>query len=659
MVSGELKEFPLGMSDFREIRQLPGRAYFDKTEYIPELEQGGRVKLVCRPRRFGKSLTVTMLRYFHGFQFRDQYDELFKDLDVDKVVKNGIVRPGKYLILEFDFSRVDRSGNLNESAESLKRLINRGLSRFKRNYTKDLGESFASETSNFIENDPAGNLADLVEAVDFALQDIHDRGNENHPLRDVQGIYLLVDEYDAYANEYMDPHNPRSWSDAEPFRVLKTFWSNVKADGKSYYGIKKVYITGVTPLLLSGLTSGANDHENISFSPQFSTICGLTRSDVLGALEVICNNNEEVEKCLGELERNANGYHFCQQRSVERVFNTQTALSYLQSVKLQNKPEIENPPNSEVSEPFLQICAGAPAAVKDMQFALQKDKHDSYQRIPYEEEVLLGFSLPQLNTQAAGEGDMSAWRSLMVYMGGLTFDSDDPSKFLKIPNLVAAKRFGSALLDRLGLYSSIKNALYTLARTGNPMGVLAAYCHLMRQYDVIGDAFFKNEGHHRGIIQVAILENPAIKPKAEFLVRKWTNDKGFVDLLITDNKKLYTVIEFKNIQIPYLGLTGEKNIDKAEQLEAMGLNKILGLKFSGDNYRSGTIRNWIDGKRKDSISGSVRKQLQSYIKGPTVQEEIADKNFRAFAVVIVGSRQILVREMDRDGNWVNGFKLAE
>ena len=139
-----------------------------------------------------------------------------------------------------------------------------------------------------------------------------------------------MDEYDAYANEYMDPHDPRSWSDAEPFRLLKTFWSHVKADGKLYYGIKKVYITGVTPLLLSGLTSGANDHENISFSPQFSTICGLTRPDVLGALEVICNNEKEVQKCLRELEYQANGYHFCQQRSVQRVFNTQTALSYLQ-----------------------------------------------------------------------------------------------------------------------------------------------------------------------------------------------------------------------------------------------------------------------------------------------------------------------------------------
>ena len=77
MVSGELEKFPLGKSDFGRIRQ-PGLAYFDKTEYISVLENGSDVQLVCRPRRFGKSLTVSMLQYFHGFQFRTEYDQLFK-----------------------------------------------------------------------------------------------------------------------------------------------------------------------------------------------------------------------------------------------------------------------------------------------------------------------------------------------------------------------------------------------------------------------------------------------------------------------------------------------------------------------------------------------------------------------------------------------------
>jgi hypothetical protein len=77
VVSGELEKFPLGDSDFYDIRQ-PGLVYFDKTEYIPVLETGSDVQLVCRPRRFGKSLTVSMLQYFHGFQFRTEYDQLFK-----------------------------------------------------------------------------------------------------------------------------------------------------------------------------------------------------------------------------------------------------------------------------------------------------------------------------------------------------------------------------------------------------------------------------------------------------------------------------------------------------------------------------------------------------------------------------------------------------
>lgn len=141
---------------------------------------------------------------------------------------------------------------------------------------------------------------------------------------------MLADEYDAFANEYMDPCDPRSWSGTEPAALLKGFWSTVKASRKLDYGIKKVYMTGVTPLLLSDLTSGANEQQNRSFNPQLSTICGLTRSDVLEALKAICNNEEEVQNHLKKLEFYTNGYHFCKGRRVELVFNTQTALSYLQ-----------------------------------------------------------------------------------------------------------------------------------------------------------------------------------------------------------------------------------------------------------------------------------------------------------------------------------------
>jgi len=118
---------------------------------------------------------------------------------VDKAVRNGIVKPGQYLILEFDFSRVTRTPKIDESVESLKREMNRGLSKFMHVYSKDLGESFASITSGFVPSDPAGNLTDLIKAVDRALQGIQKRGKESHPLWGVRGVCLSQTTTHYYA----------------------------------------------------------------------------------------------------------------------------------------------------------------------------------------------------------------------------------------------------------------------------------------------------------------------------------------------------------------------------------------------------------------------------------------------------------------------------
>ena len=104
---------------------------------------------------------------------------------------------------------------------------------------------------------------------------------------------------------------------------------------------------------------------------------------------------------------------------------------------------------------------------------------------------------------------------------------------------------------------------------------------------------------------------------------------------------------------------GKNTEDKARQLEDMMLKEILQLRFKNDQFRSGSIYDWFDGDdHEDEDYGKVREQLQSYIMGSTVQEEIAGRNFRAFAVVILGSRQILMREMGRDSKWVGEFQLA-
>ena len=120
---------------------------------------------------------------------------------------------------------------------------------------------------------------------------------------------------------------------------------------------------------------------------------------------------------------------------------------------------------------------------------------------------------------------------------------------------------------------------------------------------------------------------------------------------------------FKNIPLNTLDIEGRIIDDKAKLLEGMILKEILQLRFDGAKRRSGTIQDWFDGDDQDKENyGEVRRQLQDYITGSTVQKEIAGvagkKKFRAFAAVIVGARQILIREMGADGEWVGGFQLA-
>jgi len=108
----------------------------------------------------------------------------------------------------------------------------------------------------------------------------------------------------------------------------------------------------------------------------------------------------------------------------------------------------------------------------------------------------------------------------MLYSGGLTFDSEDPTKFIKIPNLIAAQRFGKALFDRLGIYESMKTAVQTLSATGAPDQVLSGYLSMMRENDVRHDSFKKNEEVHWNLLYILMLDNPSITANVEFKVEK-------------------------------------------------------------------------------------------------------------------------------------------
>ena len=200
------------------------------------------------------------------------------------------------------------------------------------------------------EEDPASSLRKCI----MWVKDLRNtaRGKNKRELADVQGvriycsftnvtrlltlklgipqIYLLVDEYDAFSNNYLDPYNHTLYEGTEVEAMFTSFWSTVKSLLGPNKGISRAFITGISPLSLSGIGSGFNVARDISFDKDVAGLCGLTRKDIEASLQKACDSDINAITHLSVVTRYYNGYHFCDERTVNTVYNTETCLNYLQ-----------------------------------------------------------------------------------------------------------------------------------------------------------------------------------------------------------------------------------------------------------------------------------------------------------------------------------------
>ncbi|KAL0640096.1 hypothetical protein Q9L58_000924 [Maublancomyces gigas] len=520
-----------------------------------------------------------MLEHFHGIQYKAEYDMLFKDLDVHKDVKANKVKPSEYFVLNFNFSAVRRDPDLTKAAQGLADGINGSVGLFyeqNHSYFGISAEKLISERIN--RETPISSLGGLVRLVNQTLAEIKDGDSHHSTIVNHVKIYLMADEYDAFLNEYMDPHNPIpvAWTRSDAASLIRDFWATVKRLMGLRYGIRKCFITGISPLSLVDNTSGFNIAVNLSFEKEVAGLCGLTRADIAAALQVICDSETKAAEHLTQLTKYADGYHFCQNNKVEPVFNTDTSLEYLQ------------------------------------------------------------------HSDITGESSDSAWKTLLLYFGGFTFDKQSPSKNLVITNLIAVKRFGTAILRRFKLLGSMQRAIRVLTSEGDIKKVLAGYRMLMAERDTGASGFGKSEENHRDSFYVVTLANPALVSHPEY---KSNKKLGRVDLLV-ELPHHFILMEWKAVNIDFLDFGKSRGRElKAKTLSGLYVDEVLGLKFNErEQHRKGTIEEWIREK--------VTPQLQSYVASVEAKEQCGDRKFHAHLVLVVGSRHILVWDMDKKGNWI-------
>ncbi len=253
----ETRPILYGVADYAEIRRA--NAWFiDRTAKIRDLE-ATRYAVFLRPRRFGKSLLLSILRAYYDVQFADRFDEFFKGTDIGA---NPTDERGRYLVLYFNFSAVSKDARQIE--DGFDRYASLCCDTFARNYREYLPEG----------------LADRVLAASGCNGKINEivQGLMN---KDVK-LYVLIDEYDNFTNTILaenglDAYNELCHGDG----FFKQFFTNLKdATTGTEAPVTRLFITGVSPVTMDDVTSGFNIGTNISLDPQFADLTGFRHDDL-------------------------------------------------------------------------------------------------------------------------------------------------------------------------------------------------------------------------------------------------------------------------------------------------------------------------------------------------------------------------------------------
>ena len=315
---------PYGEADIRRIR-LKGWLYVDKTRFLRRLEEESYAFLI-RPRRFGKSLWVSVLENYYDRTRADEWHAVFDGTDIGRQPTEDRSR---YVILRFNFSAFDDTlETLRERFEAYCEMaIRRALER-----NADL---FPDAAIRRILAPPAadGRLGEL-----FAYA-----GDHGIPL------YGLIDEYDNFANTVLAHHGREAY---ETFThgggFYRNFFATLKAGaGESGGALERLFITGVSPITMDDVTSGFNIGKNVSLRSEFSELLGFTEDEVRGLLELYRDRgafDQDVNAALAVISEWYNGYRFARGAGGD-LYNTDMVLYYLS----------ESVPNGSIPDNLIDV----------------------------------------------------------------------------------------------------------------------------------------------------------------------------------------------------------------------------------------------------------------------------------------------------------------
>jgi hypothetical protein len=392
-------KFPYGISNF-EILSRDGYIFVDKTHFIEILEAEERYSIFLRPRRFGKSLFISILEYYYDINQKHKFNEIFANYYIGK---HPTPKANAYRILKFDFSGIDTQNEeitFKSFLNRIQKVIETFIQKYKLCNDKATDEIISGST-------PAMIMNNFFEKYKLNFDNIP--------------IFLLIDEYDHFTNEIL-------------IRDLKEFKRSVSQDGyiRKFYETLKIatqqgfidrfFITGVSPITLDSLTSGFNIGKHLSLNPIYHDMMGFRLIEVQNLLNLTLVNNELIPPILLDLQKWYNGYKFSVD-ATESLFNPDMILYFLDHFKNHHKYPLQMldpnimPDYSKIMKLF--HVANYLNNIEVLEQILENGKISC--------ELIYQFNFEQ-------PFDKTAFVNLLFYLGNLTLDG--MNELLNYPNFV-------------------------------------------------------------------------------------------------------------------------------------------------------------------------------------------------------------------------------
>ena len=505
------KRIPYGMQNFEDVIK-EDCYYVDKTPFIELVEESNMYFFFIRPRRFGKTLTLSMLENYYDINKKDKFEEIFGKLYIGQ---NPTPEHNTYLIIHLNFAEV--AAGLDDYKDGLDNHCSLVFNFFCDIYAHIL----PADTKEGMEK-----LTDAVSQLRFLCQKCQEVGKK---------IYLFIDEYDNFTNMILahEEHLVGYRNQTHGEGYLRQFFNTIKGTAGNSLG--RVFVTGVTPVTMDNLTSGFNIGTNYSLSPDFNEMTGFTEEEVRKMLDYygsVLPFNHTTDELIKVMKPWYDNYCFAEDRYGETaMYNSVMVLNF-----------VDNYIRSNYQIPKKMVETNIRIDYDKLRMLIRHDKEFAHDASIIQQLVTQGFVIGTLNENFPAEriNDPDNFLSLLFYFGMVTIDGtyDGETKFI-IPNEVVRDQMYTYLLDT---YKE-NDLVYDRYSKGKLESKLAYHGEYKPYFEYIADCLKKyssqrdkqkGEAFVHGFTLAMTSQNKFYRPISEL-----DNDGGYADIFLSPLCDIY------------------------------------------------------------------------------------------------------------------------